>query len=255
MEVMCMFKKMLASLGIGSAEVNLEIPKPQAELGGVLEGTVEIKGGNIEQEVEKIYINVVLTSAYKSGDETKTVSRVISSVTVGEKMNIKPGQKERIPVSFQIPYNIPISKGRTRYYLRTGLDIKQALDPADHDEITILPNKYLQMLFDAVAKLGFMEKRKSGDYNGRFQEFEYKPSNFMVRELDEMEIYPVAGERELSVVMQIDKKNRGLFGGLLDDLDLDERYIRFSLPYTQMDSVAQVSDLLKDEIEREYRKI
>ncbi|WP_242653731.1 sporulation protein [Thermincola potens] len=250
-----MLKKLLASVGIGSAKVDLEIPNPQVELGGILEGVVKIKGGSVEQEIEKIYINLVLNSKYGSGDETKPVSRTVGTVKVTDKLTLAPGQEKTIPVNFEIPLDIPISKGRTRYYLKTGLDIEQALDPTDLDDIKILPNKYMKMLFDAVSALGFREKHNSGDYNGRYQEFEYRPTSFMARELDEIELYPTAGEQELNVVIQIDKRNRGLFGSLLDDLDLDERYVRIRIPYSQMNDVTQVANFLRETIESEYRKI
>ncbi len=250
-----MFKKILASIGIGSAAVDLEVARPQVELGGVLEGVVKLRGGNVEQEIDKIYINLVLTSAYGSGDETKHVRKNIATVTAADKMLLKPGQEEEIPVIFKISNNLPVSKGRTRYYLQTGLDIEKAIDPTDHDDIRILPNKYLKMLFDAVDALGFREKHRSGDYNGRYQEFEYKPTSFMARELDEIELYPSAGEHELVVMMQIDKKNRGILGGFLDDLDLDERYVKLTIPYSQMTGAAQVAELLRETIQKEYRKM
>jgi len=170
-------------------------------------------------------------------------------------MTLKPGQEENFPVSFKIPVDMPISKGRTNYYLQTGLDIQSAIDPTDRDAITVVPNKYLKMFFEAVQNLGFREQHRTGDFNGRYQEFEYKPTSFMSRELDEIEVYPRATGNELVIAMQIDKKNKGLFGGLLDDLDLDERYVHFTIPYSQMQDTAQVAGMVKGIIEREYRKI
>lgn len=250
-----MFQKILASIGIGSAKVNLELPSSQAELGGTLEGMVKIEGGSVEQQVDKIYINMVLTSKYGTGDETKHIHKVVAEAQVAGNMTIKPGQKEEIPVSFRIPIDCPISKGRTKYYLQTGLDIAQAIDPKDHDEIVVVPNLYLKMVFDSLRNLGFQEKPRSGDYNGRYQEFEYRPTTFMARELEEIEIYPVAGQRELSLVIQLDKKNTGLFGSLLDEFDFDERFVRVNLPYIQMGSADQVEGMIRELIEREYKKI
>ncbi|SHI38858.1 sporulation protein [Desulfofundulus thermosubterraneus] len=209
-----MLTKLLASIGIGSARVNLEVAGTAVPLGGSLNGTIRIQGGNVEQRVDKIYINLILSSAYKAGDQTRNIRRTIGTVTVGEKMVVRPGEEKIYPVSFQIPFGLPISRGRTRYFLQTGLDIPQAIDPVDHDPIQIVPNREFKMFFDALRFLGFREKPGCGDYNGRFQEFEYRPTTYFARELDEIEVYPVAGERELVVVMQLDKKARGLFGSL-----------------------------------------
>ncbi|NHM28418.1 sporulation protein [Desulfofundulus sp. TPOSR] len=250
-----MLTKLLASIGIGSARVNLEVAGTAVPLGGILNGTIRIQGGNVEQQVDKIYINLILSSAYKAGDQTRNIRRIIGTVTVGEKMVVRPGEEKVYPVSFQIPFGLPISRGRTRYFLQTGLDIPQAIDPVDHDPIQIVPNREFKMFFDALRFLGFREKPGCGDYNGRFQEFEYRPTTYFARELDEIEVYPVAGERELVVVMQLDKKARGLFGSLLDELDLDERFVRFTIPYSEIDSVAGLAGMLRSIIEREYRKI
>ncbi len=250
-----MINKLFASIGIGSARVNLEVMDTEVSLGGKLRGAVKIQGGNVEQQLDKIYINLILSSNYKSGDHIKNVQRVISTFTVEEKMTISPGEEKVFPVSLQIPYGLPISKGRTRYFLQTKLDIPQAIDPVDHDPVTILPHKEYKMFFDALKALGFKEKSGCGDYNGRFQEFEYRPTSYFVRELDEIEVYPVALENELLVTMQIDKKSRGPFGSLLDDLELDERYVRFSIPYSEMGGAARLAEKLKGIIEREYRKI
>lgn len=245
-----MFKKLLATVGIGSAKVNLELTNPKVEIGGTLEGVVKIKGGSVEQVVDRIYINLVLISAYGTGEETKHIKKKISTVTVADQMTLKPGQEEIIPVKFKIPLDAPISKGRTKYCLLTGLDIDQALDPTDNDPITIVPNSSMKMVFEALALLDFQEKPRSGDYNGRFQEFEYRPSKFMARRLDEIEIYPLAREQELSVAIQLDKKNRGLFGSIMDDLDLDENYVNLRLPYNQMNSSSQVAEMLREVIEK-----
>lgn len=250
-----MFKKLMASIGIGSAKVNLEVVNPRVELGGTIEGVVHIKGGSLEQEVEKIYINLVLASVHGSGDETKHINRTISTVTVADKMILQPEQEASIPVQFRIPLDMPISRGRTQYYLLTGLDIEQAIDPKDNDPITVLPNSYMKMLFDAIAVLGFQEKPRSGDYNGRYQEFEYRPTTFMARELDEIELYPTVKESELSVAMQIDKRNRGILGSFMENLDMDERYVHFRMLYSQMTNSSQVAEILRETIEREYRKI
>lgn len=250
-----MLKKLLASVGIGSTSVNLELSNLKVEPGGTLEGFVHYKGGQVEQEIDQIYINLVLNSEYKHGEETRSFAKVLATTIVGGKMTIGPGQEDRIPVIFHIPFGIPISKGRTRYYLQTGLEIQQAIDPSDEDAIKVIPNKSLQTFFDALSALGFREQYSSGDYNGKYQEFSYKPTSFMAKELDEIEVYPTVEADRLVILMQIDKKNMGLFGGIMDDLDLDERYVRFSIPNDQSNDVSRMAQYVKSVIESEYRKI
>jgi len=251
-----LFKKLLAGIGIGAAKVNLEIARRQVSLGESIEGVVKISGGSVDQQVEQINITLVLNSQYKHDDEFRNVRQEIGTVKVAEGMLIKADSPEVvIPVRLQLPYDIPISRGRTRYHFVTNLDIKNAVDPKDVDDIIILPNSYMQMVFDALSMLGFRDKPSSGDYNGRFQQFEYKPTRFMARELDELEMYLTASESELYIVMEIDKKTRGFLGKIADELDLDERHVSFTLPYSSMKSAEQVAATLKEIIENEYRKI
>ncbi|OPX88290.1 MAG: Sporulation-control protein spo0M [Pelotomaculum sp. PtaB.Bin104] len=251
-----MFKNLLAGVGIGAARVDLEIQKRRIALGETIEGVVKIKGGNVDQQVDQINITLELASQYKHDHELRSVRQKIGTIKVSDGMLIKAGSPVlTIPVRLQLPYNIPVSMGRTRYYFVTNLDVKNAFDPKDIDEITVIPNAYMQMLFDAIKSLGFRDKPSSGDYNGRLQQFEYKPTRFMSKELDEIELYFRTSENDINIVIEIDKKSRGLLGKIADDLDLDERHVSFTLPYRSMQDAEQVAAKLKEIIESEYRKI
>lgn len=253
---MYLLKNLLAGIGIGAAKVNLEINNSRVALGETIDGVVKISSGSIDQKVEQININLELASEYKHDDKLRSVRQKIGTIKVSDGMLIKSNSPEIvIPVRLQLPYNIPISRGRTRYYFVTNLDIKNAIDPKDVDEITIIPNYYLQMLFDAINLLGLRDKPSSGDYNGRLQQFEYKPTTFMYRELDEIELYFRTSKDDITIFMEIDKKTRGLLGKIIDDLDLDERHVSFTFPYSAMQGAEQVAIKLKEIIESEYRKI
>jgi len=251
-----LFKKLLAGIGIGAASIDFEISQPSVQIGGTVSGMVKITGGAVDQKIEQVYITLVLDYHYTHDGQVKSLRREIGTVKVSDGMLVKANSPEiNIPVELHLPYNIPVSKGRNKYYFVTGLDIKNAVDPKDYDEIIVLPNTYMQMFFDALRMLGFREKPSSGDYNGRFQLFEYKPTGFMSRKLDEIEVYLNATENLLNVVMQIDKKTKGFWGMIADELDLDERHLGFSLNYTEMENSDKVASILREIIENEYRKI
>lgn len=251
-----MFKKILAGLGIDGAKVDFVIPQNQVELGGVIDGKVCVRGGAVDQEIEEITIALVVTSRYKHGDEARNIKQEIGSAKVANRMPVKANSPEVvIPVRFKLPYNIPFSTNTTKYHFETGLDIKNAVDATDIDEIIIRPHYPVQCILSALTGLGFRSKPHTGDYNGRFQQFEYTPTKFMKGKLDEIEMYLETSEDRVHIMLQIDKKTRGLFAKLADDLDLDERHVSFTLPYSQITSPEQVGTTLKDIIEREYNKI
>ncbi|MED4604324.1 sporulation protein, partial [Paenibacillus validus] len=53
---MSFFKKMLASVGIGSAKVDTELDSSQVSVGGAISGVVRVQGGSTEQQVDRIYL-------------------------------------------------------------------------------------------------------------------------------------------------------------------------------------------------------
>ncbi|MTI79538.1 MAG: sporulation protein [Firmicutes bacterium] len=251
-----MFKNILAGLGIDSAKVDLQLEQDHIELGGIVKGKVIFKGGAVDQQLDELSISLVINSEYKHDDSKRPVSQKVAEIKVCDSMLIKAESPEQIiPVEFNLPYNIPISYGKTTYHFETSLEISNAIDPTDEDYIKVLPNRHTKILLDAVSRLGFRKKTRSGEYNGRYQLFEYKPTSFMYGKLDEIELIFEAHENRINIMMQIDKKARGLFGGLMDELDLDEKYVSFHLNYDEMNNVEQVAEKLKDIISNEYQKI
>ncbi len=252
-----MLEKMLASMGIGAATIDLEIPNPQVEPGESLKGTVKISGGSVEQEVKKIEISLMLKSSYYEKKQSRILNKEVSSVIIAEKMVITPGYEEVIPVSFEIPFarNMPISRGRTRYYLQTKADIRKAIDPVDHDDILVIPNTYLKMFFDAMATLGFHEKKHSGDFDGVLQEFSYDPTTFFAQELEEIRVYAKVKKSEMDLTIKMNKKNRGLIENLVDDIDPNMAVIQFTLIFSKMENIQKTADYLKEVLEQECRKL
>ena len=251
-----MFKKILAGLGIDGAKVNFVIENNGVELGGVVSGNVYVSGGSVDQVIAEITIALEVSSRYKAGDEIRHVHQEIASGIVARQLMVKANSPEiSFPIQFELPYNIPISTPYTRYQFRTNLDIPNALDAKDIDEITIRPNHYVQCLLDAIELLGFRSKGESGSFNGKFQQFEYVPTKFLRGKLDELEVYFEAQEDRINIMLQIDKKVKGFFASTIDDLDLDERHVNFSLSKDQLRACEHTSEILARIIRQEYEKI
>jgi sporulation-control protein len=211
----------------------------------------------IDQRVENVYVRLVLTSSFKKGDHMQNVTREFASASVVEGFEAKAGSRmQSIPVRFTIPEAIPVSANPTRYYLVTGLDIASAVDPKDTDSIEILPGTRQAVVMQAIEKqLGFRRQPRTGEYNGRFQEFEYRPGNFMLGKLDELEVVYQVERDGVRLFMQIDKKARGLFGMIAEEWDLDERHVSLFVPNAQIVTPAVTAEYIADFIEREYRRI
>ena len=252
-----MFRKILVSIGIGAAKIDLALPKARFSAGEVINGQLRIEGGMIDQKVDKVYLRLLLTSSFKKGDHMQSVTREFASASIAEGFDVKSGDRlQNIPVKFAIPEAIPVSAYATRYYLVTGLDIASAVDPKDHDGIEILPGYRQAVVMQAIEKqLGFRRKPRTGEYNGRFQEFEYRPAQFMFGKLDELEVVYQVERDGVRLFMQIDKKARGLFGMIAEEWDLDERHVSLFVPNAQITTPAVTAEFIAQFIDREYRRI
>lgn len=252
-----MFRKILASIGIGAARVDLALPKARFSAGETISGQMRIEGGMIDQKVDNVYLRLLLTSSFKKGDHMQSVTREFASASVAEGFEAKAGGRmQSIPVNFKIPEAIPVSAYATKYFLVTGLDIASAVDPKDTDMIEVLPGTRQAVVMHAIEKqLGFRRKPRTGEYNGRFQEFEYRPGNFMLGKLDELEVVYQVERDGIRLFMQIDKKARGLFGMIAEEWDLDERHVSLFVPNAQITIPAATAEFIAEFIDREYRRI
>ena len=252
-----MFRKILASIGIGAARIDLALPKARFAAGEVLNGQLRIEGGMIDQKVDKVYLRLLLTSSFKKGDHMQSVTREFASASIAEGFEVKSGSGvQSFPVRFMIPEAIPVSAYATKYYLVTGLDIASAVDPKDTDGIEVLPGQRQAVVMLAIEKqLGFRRKPRTGEYNGRFQEFEYRPGSFMLGKLDELEVVYQVERDGIRLFMQIDKRARGLFGMIAEEWDLDERHVSLFVPNAQITTQVAVAEFIAEFIDREYRRI
>lgn len=142
-----MLKKILAGLGINGAKVNFEIDHAIAELGGIVRGNICVSGGETDQVISEILISLEVSSRFKAGEQTRHVHQEIAGGIVARQLMLKAHSPVMtIPVQFELPYNIPISTPLTKYQFKTNLDLPNAVDAKDIDEITIQPNRYVQCL-------------------------------------------------------------------------------------------------------------
>lgn len=232
---MSMFKRMLASAGIGAAEVNLMLHQDTVSAGDMVSGVVEIKGGRVDQTVDDVYAFVRTRYVKEHNDSKTNVEATLAKVLLAEKFTVEAEKVYEFPVSFQIPACTPVTMGRTPVWIHTGLDIKEALDPTDQDHLQIRPHPHAAVVLDAVDLLGFRLRELSCEYAPHYgkpnglsfvQEFEFVPTSMFRGELDELEIIFYPDENGVGLLMQVDRKARGLAGLFAEALDADERFVK-----------------------------
>jgi len=246
---MSLFNKALASIGIGSAQVDTKVEKDKVTPGGEIRGVVHIKGGNTGQKVDEIYLGLNTTYLKESNDRKINVPVVIDRVRLNEPFTIGPGETKEIPFSFVLPLDVPISIGRTKIWVTTALDIKNAVDPSDKDYLHVIPNRLMDAVLNSVEDLGFRLREadcEQAPYRLRkrlpfIQEFEFVPvmGSFRGR-LDELElVFFQVSENETEIYMQVDRRARGLGGFLSEALEMDESNIRFSVTSSDIPGLRQ----------------
>ncbi|UFJ41583.1 sporulation protein [Brevibacillus humidisoli] len=245
---MSMFKKLLASVGIGSAKVDARLHNDSLMPGETISGEVHIVGGDVSQEIDDIYMYVITHYERERDDRKVKEECILVKHRLAERFMLKPEETKIIPFSFPLPYETPLTIGRQPVYLRTGLDIKNAIDPGDSDYIEVRPLPVMSKVLDAVKEIGFQLYKVDCEYNrylGRtypfVQEFEFRPTGKYRSRLDELEVIFFPRGDELELLMQIDKRARGLMGALEEAFNMDERYVRLRL--TAADAQRSTSEL------------
>lgn len=234
-----MFKRVLTALGIGGAKIDLILPKDRFYAGETFEGLLKVLPGSSRQEISGIYLHLITES--KSDEGTQQYE--IDNHSITGSFEIDGGQEAfEARIEYTIPYYAPVTTHLTRSYLITGLET-MGLDPKDQDHIEILPEPRVRVIMDAFDRLGFMKGRDDfGVYNGKYQEFEYKPPGSLAGKVKEVDVIFQPTKEGVFLLTEFEKKSI-----LLDILDLEElgesRH-RLFLPNEYLKAVIPASEAL-----------
>ncbi|WP_270169022.1 sporulation protein [Paenibacillus sp. SYP-B4298] len=258
---MSMFKRMLASVGIGAARVNLMLHDSSVSAGGTLTGVVSIQGGDVDQQVDDVYAYLKTHYVKERNDSKVNVEHTITKYQLTGKLNVAAGQTYELPVSLQLPPTTPVTWGRVPVWIQTGLDIKNAFDPEDQDRIQVTPHPDTAIVLEAVQRhLGFRLREVELEYAPRYssktglpfvQEFEFVPATQFRGQLDELEIFFFPHSNGVELLLQIDRKARGWSGWLSEKMNMDESFVKLNLDRVQLNQgSAYVAQQLKQVISR-----
>ncbi|SFT00256.1 sporulation protein [Marininema halotolerans] len=242
---MSIFTKTLASLGVGNAKVDTRLKQTQYRQGDYIEGEVYIQGGQVDQEIDEIYLYLVVLYHHERNQQ----EYVMEEYRLSEVFTIAPRETRVIPFDFRLPFDTPVTTGGCPVYLKTGLDIKRAIDPDDTDGIEVLPHPLIEKVLSAVEKVGFQLVDIDFEFENYYsrhpfiQEFEFRPTGDLSGVLDEVEVMFYIGEKEIEVILQLDRKATDLMSSLEEALDLDHRTLRLTVH--EQDVVGGTEELQK----------
>lgn len=245
---MSLFKKTLASFGIGSAKVDSVLQQEVLYPGQKVNITIHVYGGSTEQEIDNIdlklycrYIKEVPADPDKSQNNAGRMRRVPANYALAKwslpyAFTIKPGETRDFNVELDVPWNTPVTVGDSKVWLETGLDIAMAKDPTDTDILTVRPDALLDGIFTALEEQGLRIRQVECEEVDGFalpfvQEFEFVPTTgpFHGR-WRELEVVAYRSDDELQMWFEIDRHREGAKGMLASLLGVGQLKRQLAIP-------------------------
>ena len=219
------FKKMLSALGVGGPSVDTVLTNPNTRPGLVLEGQVNLRGGEAAADIEQITLALVTRVELEAGDSEYAGTVEFHRLRVGGAMRLGAKQELSIPFQLPVPWETPITDvygqrlhGMTMG-LRTELAVARAVDKGDLDPIAVHPLPVHEKILGAFAELGFQFKSadlEHGQILGVrqtlpfYQEIEFFAAPQFAHAIREVELTFVTNPTGVEVVIECDKRG-GLF--------------------------------------------
>lgn len=243
-----MVRRLLASFGIGSAKVDTLLTSRLLRPGERLEGIVHLRGGQADQRVLGIYLDLLTNVEHDDRVSAYTIARF----ELGEEVRLGAGQEAEVLFNFVLPLHTPSTlspdeahpkrPAHNRVWLRTGLAVSWGLDPQDSDPLEVLPLPAVEVALEGVRRAGF---RLVGVRNATqimlrgawlslplpvVQTFSFVPTGSFKGRLDRLELTLANLTEELEFLLQIDRSTSGLGGLIADIRDTDESTERLRFP-------------------------
>lgn len=238
------FRKMLRAFGVGGPGVETELADPHCRPGGVLEGTVQVTGGDHPVDVEYVAIGLITRMAEENseGDQEFHRQRLTGS------FRLVPGRHHEVPFRFEVPWETPITElygqrlNGMSMGLTTELEVARAVDKSDLDTVMVHPLPAQERILEALLRLGFRFGRADVE-RGRvygveqrlpfYQKIEFYPPAPYASTIEQLELTFVPTPERLQVVLEVERRSRRR----------PEGFGRFDVDYATIDGVDWPAEL------------
>lgn len=240
------FYKSLASLGIGGATVDTRLEGSRFYPGETVKGEVFVRGGNSPQEVEDIYLYLVVTV----NRNHKKIAHAMEKYRLSQSFTLQVGEHKRIPFQIRLPMETPMSTGSFPLYLKTGLDIKMAIDPTDLDRIEVFPAPLVQKLLKQMEDTGFILYHIHNEYDPDqkpfpfFQMFQFRPTGRYHGYVDNMNIIFNVSETGVEMDVEMIRSERILNSAFSWKFSDPDGTLTINSQKVQEDPLQKIDELL-----------
>ncbi|MET1015083.1 MAG: sporulation protein [Paenisporosarcina sp.] len=131
-----MLKKFLSSIGIGSMKVDTIVDHPNLAHGESLSGKIYIDGGQSEQLIDFIKLEVIKRSeGYREDSDFDVINDVVAKYMIEMVGSVKSKETRMVPFELMPDDRWEYEKEHAKLFLRTTVHIAGAVDVRDEDEI------------------------------------------------------------------------------------------------------------------------
>jgi sporulation-control protein len=127
-----LLRKFMSLLGVGSAEIDLILPKDTYHAGDIINAFFLIKGGTIDQKTKQINCDFIMKDLLTGGES------VIGTTTVLTSKLIQSEASNQIAFTFKLPEDLAISSEERSYRFKTWLTFNEGVESKDQDIIQII---------------------------------------------------------------------------------------------------------------------
>lgn len=130
-----MLDNFMAKLGKGAADVYLQLPEDTFRLGETIQGTIIVRGGNVEQRINTIFVEL-----YRGFPDLTMGEQLLISVipVVKDPFVIAPDKTKSFPFKTTLPTEMDFDEEHEFYFV-TNLDIEAGKDDHRKTVISLLP--------------------------------------------------------------------------------------------------------------------
>ena len=155
------FRKFLSSLGINAPSVDTVLDTPVVTPGGTLRGSIRVQGGGADVRIERLKVELVVRVEASEADGTGWNAPGVVHAYEINAFDLPEGKDLGFPLVLEVPWEMPLThalgeplKG-ARAAVRTTVEIDNALDKGDFDEVAVHALPAQDVFFAAYRDLGF----------------------------------------------------------------------------------------------------
>ncbi|GAA0695877.1 sporulation protein [Marinobacterium maritimum] len=222
-----MLKSMMAKIGIGAAQVDTVPDSVDVAQGGQVTGSIRIKGGDVEQQVDRIELKLMTEAKEEVDDSTVRINHVLAHYVIDEPFTLAPEEERSIPFAIELHPETPITVveeglSESKVWLETSLDIDFAIDPRDQDFLRVHPAPVVAACIRCMQEAGYRQVKadvEKGFLNGQgfrstsgiYQELEYKPGGFGPgwNRIKEVELSFICRPDAIHLIVELDRSFSG----------------------------------------------